>query len=61
MNKKTIRKAMIKFYNQFYVSENISICIISNIDIKNQQNLLKSTFGNIPFKLKKNNYSKTDI
>ena len=53
MNKKTIRKAMIKFYNQFYVSENISICIISNIDIKNQQNLLKSTFGNIPFKLKK--------
>lgn len=53
MNKETIRKAMIKFYNQFYVSENISICIISNIDIKNQKNLLKSTFGNIPTKLKK--------
>jgi secreted Zn-dependent insulinase-like peptidase len=45
--------AMIKFYNQFYVSENISVCIVSNIDIKNQKNLLKSTFGNIPFKLKK--------
>ena len=53
MNKETIRKAMIKFYNQFYVSENISICIVSNIDIKNQKNLLKSTFGNIPTKLKK--------
>lgn len=53
MNNKTIRVAMIKFYNQFYVSENISVCIVSNIDIKNQKNLLKSTFGNIPFKLKK--------
>ena len=53
MNKNTIRNAMIKFYNQFYVSENISVCIVSNIDIKNQKNLLKSTFGNIPFKLKK--------
>jgi insulysin len=53
MNNKTIRAAMIKFYNQFYVSENISVCIVSNIDIKNQKNLLKSTFGNIPFKLKK--------
>ena len=53
MNKDTIRNAMIKFYNQFYVSENISVCIVSNIDIKNQKNLLKSTFGNIPFKLKK--------
>ena len=68
MNNKTIRKAMIKFYNQFYVSENISICIISNIDIKNQKKLLKSTFGNIPTKLKKeitiqkpiyNNFGKT--
>jgi insulysin len=53
MNKKTIRNAMIKFYNQFYVSENISVCIVSNINIKNQKNLLKSTFGNIPTKLKK--------
>lgn len=53
MKKDTIRNAMIKFYNQFYVSENISVCIVSNIDIKNQKNLLKSTFGNIPFKLKK--------
>jgi insulysin len=53
MNNKTIREAMIKFYNQFYVSENICVCIISNIDIKNQKKLLKSTFGNIPFKLKK--------
>ena len=68
MNKETIRNAMIKFYNQFYVSENISVCIVSNIDIKNQKNLLKSTFGNIPTKLKKeitiqkpiyNNFEKT--
>jgi len=68
MNKETIRNAMIKFYNQFYVSENISVCIVSNIDIKNQKNLLKLTFGNIPFKLKKeitiqkpiyNNFGKT--
>jgi insulysin len=53
MNKDTIRNAMIKFYNQFYVSENISVCIISNINIKNQKKLLKSTFGNIPSKFKK--------
>jgi insulysin len=68
MNNKTIREAMIKFYNQFYVSENISVCIVSNINIKNQKKLLKSTFGNIPFKLKKkitiqkpiyNNFGKT--
>ena len=68
MDKKTIRNAMIKFYNQFYVSENISICIVSNIDIKKQRNLVKSTFSNIPIKLKKeitiqkpiyNNFEKT--
>jgi insulysin len=68
MNKDTIREAMIEFYNQFYVSENISVCIVSNINIKNQKKLLKSTFGNIPFKLKKkitiqkpiyNNFGKT--
>jgi len=68
MNNKTIREAMIKFYNQFYVSENISVCIVSNINIKNQKKLLKSTFGNIPIKLKKeitiqkpiyNNFGKT--
>jgi insulysin len=68
MNKDTIREAMIEFYNQFYVSENISVCIVSNINIKNQKKLLKSTFGNIPTKLKKkitiqkpiyNNFGKT--
>jgi insulysin len=53
MNKDTIREAMIEFYNQFYVSENISVCIVSNININNQKKLLKSTFGNIPTKLKK--------
>ena len=53
MDKKTIRNAMIEFYNDYYVSENISISIVSNINIKNQKKLLKSTFGNIPFKLKK--------
>lgn len=47
MDNKTIRSKMIEFYNKYYVSENISICIISNLDMKSQQNLIYKTFGNI--------------
>jgi insulysin len=54
MDNKTIRNEMIEFYNKYYVSENISICIVSNINIKKQQELLKATFGKIPKKLKNN-------
>jgi len=52
MNNKTIRSKMIEFYNKYYVSENISICIVSNLSIKEQQTLLKNTFSKIPKKLK---------
>ena len=31
MNKQTVRQKMIDFYNKYYVSENIGICIISNL------------------------------
>ena len=47
MDEKTIRSKMIEFYNKYYVSENISICIISNLDMKQQKNLIYKTFGNI--------------
>jgi insulysin len=47
MDEKTIRDKMIEFYNKYYVSENISICIISNLDIKQQKKLIYKTFGNI--------------
>ena len=54
MDNKTIRTKMIEFYNKYYVSENISICIVSNIDIKKQKALLKATFEKIPIKTKEN-------
>ena len=47
MNKQTIRQKMIDFYNKYYVSENIGICIVSNLDIKKQQHLIHNTFGKI--------------
>ena len=54
MDNKTIRTKMIEFYNKYYVSENISISIVSNIDIKKQLELVKETFGQIPKKTKEN-------
>ena len=47
MNEHEIRDEMIKFYNKYYVSENITIVIISNLNIKTQQKMINNTFGKI--------------
>jgi insulysin len=52
MDEKLIRNNMIDFYKKNYVSENISISIVSNLDIETQKKMLHKTFGNIE---KKNN------
>ena len=43
---------IIEFYNKYYVSNNLSISIVSNLNVDKQKNLLKSTFGQIPKKTK---------
>jgi insulysin len=55
MDKNSIRNAMIDFYENFYVSENLSISIVSNLDINQQKKMVKSTFGLIPTKKTKQN------
>jgi len=45
-----LRETMIEFWNKYYVSENITVCIVSNLSIKEQQKMLVNTFGNIPKK-----------
>ena len=47
MNENTIRAKMIEFYNRYYVSENISITIVSNLSIKAQMKMVGKTFGEI--------------
>jgi len=48
LNKPDIHKKMVDFYNKFYVSNNISICIASNHSISNLYDIVNSTFGTIP-------------
>ena len=38
---KDVRKDMLELYNKYYVSENITICIHSNLSFKEQKKLLK--------------------
>ena len=45
-----LRERMIEFWDSYYVSQNINICIISNLPIKEQQSMLINTFGTIPKK-----------
>lgn len=67
LSKEGLRNKMIEFWNDYYVSDNINICVISNLEIKEQQTLLKNTFGYIPkktglrFKLNKPIYDKFNI
>jgi len=53
LNKSDLREKMIEFYNKYYISSNISICIMSNLSIDNMYNIINTTFSNIPYK--KNN------
>ena len=56
LNKKGLRERMIKFWEDNYVSDNINICIISNLDIDKQKKMVSDTFGLIPIK-KANKFS----
>jgi len=64
---KDVRKDMLELYNKYYVSENITICIHSNLSFKEQKKLLKS-FESIenkkstpfPFSIEKPLFNKTN-
>ena len=47
LNKPNLRDVMIKFYNKYYCSDNMSLTIISNIDFENMEKILSNTFENI--------------
>ena len=49
LKKDDIRDRLIEFYEKYYVSENISICIVSAKSIEEQMNILNS-FSFIPYK-----------
>jgi insulysin len=45
-----IRDVMIDFYNKYYISENISICIASSKSIEDMIKIIEHTFSKIPNK-----------
>jgi insulysin len=47
LNKPDILDIMIEFYNKYYISSNISICIASSLSIDELYNIINDTFGNI--------------
>ena len=55
LNKKDIHKKMVHFYNKYYVSNNISICIASKYDIDKLYKIVNKSFGLI----KKSNINNT--
>ena len=55
LKKNNIRDIMIDFYNKFYVTDNISISIASNLSHDNILLLINNTFGKIKSKISKNN------
>jgi insulysin len=50
LNKPDIREKMLSFYKKFYVPQNISLCVVSNLKINNINTIIKNNF-----KDKKNN------
>ena len=45
LNKKDIHKKMLDFYNKYYVSNNISVCIASNYNIDKLYKIVNNSFG----------------
>ena len=54
LNNKNTREEMIKFFNKYYCSDNITISIISPNDIETNENMVKNIFGNIKEKTSDN-------
>ena len=50
LNKPDIREKLLSFYKKFYVPENISLCVVSNLKINNINTIIKNNFND-----KKNN------
>ena len=48
LSKPDIRKQVIDFYNKYYISNNISICIASSKSNEYVYNIINKTFGHIP-------------
>lgn len=48
LNKKDIREKLIEFYQSFYTTDNISICIASSKTFNELKKIIDSTFGIIP-------------
>jgi insulysin len=57
LNKPNIKEELINYYNNYYNSDNISICIASSLSIKELYNIILNTFGII----KKKESKKTNI
>ena len=53
LNKKDVRKNMIKFYNDYYCSDNISVSIISKNKLDYLEKNFLKIFNNIPYKRSK--------
>lgn len=50
LNKENVRDAMIQFYNKYYRSSNITISVVSNLDLDICEEYLINSFSNIPNK-----------
>ena len=50
LKEKNIREKMIEFWQKYYISSNINLCVVSNLSIEEQKSMIKSTFGLIPKK-----------
>jgi len=48
LKKEGVREKMIEFYQKYYVSENLCVCMVSNLKIDKQKKMIKKTFGKIP-------------
>jgi secreted Zn-dependent insulinase-like peptidase len=60
LNKKGVKDAMIDFYKKYYQPENITVLVASNMDLKNQVEIIQKNFSDIEsngqdyeFKIKK--------
>lgn len=47
LKKESVRREMIDFYNDYYKSSNISICVASSLNHNEVKNIIDTTFGNI--------------
>jgi len=54
LDKSDIREQVIKFYEKYYIPENISICVGSSQTIEEIEKMIVNTFGHIPKSLQHN-------